>query len=100
MATKPPTEANNAAPDGQAIRKFRWDTRHLDGASANFSDAARTREEVVLNFGATNNRKRTPQDMEIEFAHRIAVSPFPAKRLSGSLTKLAGECERRCGEVK
>jgi hypothetical protein len=100
MATKAPTEASKAPADTQSAAKVRWNTQNLKSSYANFCNATSTREEVVLNFGVSNNWERTPQDMEIELAHRIVLSPFAAKRLSGILSKLVGEYESRYGELK
>jgi hypothetical protein len=90
--------ASHAEPPAQA--NVRWNTQSLKSSYANFCNATSTREEVVLNFGVSNNWDRTPRDMEIELAHRIVLSPFAAKRLSGILTKLIGEYESRYGELK
>jgi hypothetical protein len=86
--------------DQPAQANVRWNTQSLKSSYANFCNATRTREEVVLNCGASNNWDRTPRDMEIELAHRIVLSPFAAKRLSGILTKLIGEYESRYGELR
>jgi hypothetical protein len=80
--------------------KVHWNTQSLKSSYANFCNATSTREEVVLNFGVSNNWDRTPQEMEIELAHRIVLSPFAAKRLLGILTKLVGEYESRYGQLK
>ena len=101
MATKNPgggKQAQGAEPPTQA--NVRWNTQGLKSSYANFCNATSTREEVVLNFGVSNNWDRTPRDMEIELAHRIVLSPFAAKRLSGILAKLIGEYESRYGELK
>jgi hypothetical protein len=102
MATKTPPsdEKKDASPDQQGIQKVRWNTQNLKSSYANFCNATSTREEVVLNFGVSHNWERTPQDMEIELGHRIVLSPFAAKRLSGILGKLIGEYESRYGELK
>ena len=76
-----------------------WPSRRSNTRAAFNRNATSTREEVVLNFGVSNNWDRTPRDMEIELAHRIVLSPFAAKRLSGILTKLIGEYESRYGEL-
>jgi len=88
------------AADQAAATKVRWNTQSLKSSYANFCNATSTREEVVLNFGVSHNWERTPQDMEIELSHRIVLSPFAAKRLSGILAKLIGEYENRYGELK
>jgi hypothetical protein len=104
MATKASAEDKDkaaAAPaDQQPMQKVRWNTEHLKSSYANFCNATSTREEVVLNFGVSHNWERTPQDMEIELGHRVVLSPFAAKRLSGVLNKLIGEYESRYGELK
>jgi len=86
--------------DQPAQTNVRWNTQGLKRPYANFGNARGTREAVVLNFGVGNNWDRTPRDMEIELAHRIVLSSFAAKRLSGILTQLIGEYESRCGELK
>ncbi|HLB15984.1 MAG TPA: DUF3467 domain-containing protein [Burkholderiales bacterium] len=89
------------APETQPVAaKVHWNTQSLKSSYANFCNATSTREEVVLNFGVSNNWDRTPQEMEIELAHRIVLSPFAAKRLLGILTKLVGEYESRYGQLK
>lgn len=92
---KPPQGAEQPA---QA--NVRWNTQSLKSSYANFCNATSTREEVVLNFGVSNNWERTPQDMEIELAHRVVLSPFAAKRLNALLRKLMSEYEARYGELK
>jgi hypothetical protein len=104
MATKAPQQQNGekdkATSEQAAATKVRWNTQSLKSSYANFCNATSTREEVVLNFGVSHNWERTPQDMEIELSHRIVLSPFAAKRLSGILAKLIGEYENRYGELK
>jgi len=102
MATKGTTEAKDAtgaAPE-PAAAKVRFNSANLKSSYANFCNATSTREEVVLNFGVSNNWDRTPQDMEIELSHRIVLSPFAAKRLNTLLQKLMSEYEARYGELK
>ncbi len=101
MATKNPGGGKAAQePARTAAANVRWNTQGLKSSYANFCNATSTREEVVLNFGVSNNWDRTPRDMEIELAHRVVLSPFAAKRLSGILAKLIGEYESRYGELK
>lgn len=103
MATKvqQPEEKNKAAPTETAAgAKVRFNSANLKSSYANFCNATSTREEVVLNFGVSNNWDRTPQDMEIELSHRIVLSPFAAKRLHTLLAKLMTEYETRYGELK
>jgi hypothetical protein len=101
MATRPhrgeqETPAASGAPRTQGVR---CNTTSLKSSYANFCDATSTREEVVLSFGVSHNWACAPQDVEIELAHRVVLSPFAAKRLSGILSKLIGEHESRYGEL-
>jgi Protein of unknown function (DUF3467) len=89
--------ASAEAPSGA---KVRFNSANLKSSYANFCNATSTREEVVLNFGVSNNWDRAPQDMEIELSHRIVLSPFAAKRLHTLLAKLMTEYETRYGELK
>lgn len=101
MATKAPTDKDEKAVDKAAPNaKVRFNSANLKSSYANFCNATSTREEVVLNFGVSNNWDRTPQDMEIELSHRIVLSPFAAKRLHTLLAKLMAEYETRYGELK
>ncbi len=89
-----------ATGEAQSAAKVRFNSANLKSSYANFCNATSTREEVVLNFGVSNNWDRTPQDMEIELSHRIVLSPFAAKRLHTLLAKLMAEYETRYGELK
>ena len=101
MATKNPGGGKPAQAAEQPTQaNVRWNTQGLKSSYANFCNATSTREEVVLNFGVSNNWDRTPRDMEIELAHRIVLSPFAAKRLNQLLSKLITEYETRYGELK
>jgi hypothetical protein len=101
MATKAQQgEDKGKGTDAQATAKVRFNSANLKSSYANFCNATSTREEVVLNFGVSNNWDRTPQDMEIELSHRIVLSPFAAKRLHTLLAKLMTEYETRYGELK
>jgi hypothetical protein len=103
MATKAAVEDKGKAPSPELpppAAKIHWNTQSLKSSYANFCNATSSREEMVLNFGVSNNWDRTPQEMEVELAHRIVLSPFAAKRLLGILTKLVGEYESRYGQLK
>ena len=102
MATKGTREQQDKdpAPPDSGAAKVRFNSADLKSSYANFCNATSTREEVVLDFGVSNNWDRTPQDMEIELAHRVVLSPLAAKRLNTLLKKLMSEYEARCGELK
>ena len=99
-AAAEPKEKDKTPEPQPVAAKVRWNTQGLKSSYANFCNATSTREEVVLNFGQSNNWERAPQDMEVELAHRIVLSPFAAKRLIGILSKLVGEYEGRYGELR
>jgi hypothetical protein len=90
--------AKHPGPEGHA--KLRRNTANPKRSCANFCNATRMREVVVVNLGVSSDWERTPQDMGIERADRIVLSPFAAQRLSGILTRLLGEYESRCGALK
>jgi hypothetical protein len=101
MATKTSAGDKRTPPGDQpAHAKVCWNTQSLNSSYANFCKGTSTREEVVLNFGVSNNWERTPKDTETELAHRIVLSPFAAKRLSGIFDKPIGEHESRYRELK
>ena len=80
---------------------LKFDISKLTSSYANFCNANSTREEVVLNFGVNKNWERGPQpdSVEIELNHRIVLSPFAAKRLTGLLQQLMKEYEARYGTL-
>jgi hypothetical protein len=107
-ATETKTPAADAPKVGAPARNgagaqmpMKWNTTHLTSSYANFCNANSTREEVVLNFGVNKNWERGagPDSMEIELNHRIVLSPFAAKRLTGLLQQLMKEYESRYGAL-
>lgn len=83
----------------QQAKAVKWSSANLHSSYANFCNANSTREEVVLNFGINNNWDRTQGTLEVELNHRIVLSPFAAKRLSGMLQQLMKEYETRYGAL-
>jgi hypothetical protein len=56
MATKTSAgDKRGPGADQPAQAKVRWNTQSLKSSYANFCNATSTREEVVLNFGVSNN---------------------------------------------
>lgn len=86
-----------ATPAGQRVK---WKVENLKSSYVNFANANSTREEVVLNFGVNEAWDRAQGEVEIALNHRIAMSPFAAKRLADLLTRLMGEYEKRYGPLK
>lgn len=100
LETQSPLQAagsGTAAPAGQRVK---WKVDNLKSSYVNFANANSTREEVVLNFGVNAAWDRVQDEAEIDLNHRIAMSPFAAKRLADLLTRLMGEYEKRYGPLK
>lgn len=95
-STENVTQAPQAQPQAPAVK---WSSANLHSSYANFCNANSTREEVVLNFGVNNNWDRTQGALEVELNHRIVLSPFAAKRLTGLMQQLMKEYEVRYGAL-
>lgn len=92
-------KTNNAQSKKQST-PVKWTTTNLHSSYANFCNANSTREEVVLNFGVNKTWERgANQEVDIELNHRVVLSPFAAKRLSGLLQQLMKEYETRYGAL-
>lgn len=100
MATAAEKKAANNTQTKGAATPIKWNMDNLKSSYANFCNANSTREEVVLNFGVNKTWERGPkQELDIELNHRIVLSPFAAKRLSGLLQQLMKEYETRYGAL-
>jgi hypothetical protein len=93
-ATKPAETA-----DKKAQPQVKLDMGQLKSSYCNVANVTSTREEVVLNFGINQNWDLGQKAMDVELLHRVILSPFAAKRLSGMLTKLLQEYETRYGPL-
>ena len=96
-------ETTTAQPQAEDVKlpRVKWDTTGIKSSYANFANATSTREEIVLNFGMNQTWDRYESgEYEIELSHRIAMSPFAAKRLAALLHNLISEYEKRYGELK
>jgi Protein of unknown function (DUF3467) len=96
-------ETATGQPQSESPRlpRVKWDTTGIKSSYANFANANMTREEVVFNFGVNQTWDRSEGgEYEVELSHRIAMSPFAAKRLASLLNNLIAEYERRYGELK
>ena len=88
-------------PENLKVPRVKWDTTGIKCSYANFANVDSTREEIVLNFGVNQSWDRPDSgEYEIELSHRIAMSPFAAKRLTSLLNNLITESEKRHGELK
>ena len=95
MSSKPPAGASA----GNQPLRFRTD--NLKSSYCNMCNATSTREEVVLNFGVNQSwdQPGAQHGLDIDLQHRIILSPFAARRLSESLTRLMQEYEQRYGKL-
>ncbi|GAB4285955.1 MAG: hypothetical protein Kow0092_39800 [Deferrisomatales bacterium] len=100
MADAPGDQKKPAAPAGTQQLRVRWDTSDVKSSYSNVCNVTSTREEVVLNFGINQSWERSPGEIEIKLTHRIILSPFAAKRLAATLSKLMAEYEARYGEMR
>ncbi len=80
--------------------KVKWNVDELKSSYVNFANANSSRDELVINFGVNESWDRAGQEIEILLKHRVAMSPFAAKRLNELLGKLIAEYEERYGELK
>jgi hypothetical protein len=85
-----PSTANPAA-----TPKIRWDDSNMKSSYANVCNVSFTREEVVLMFGINQAWNREQQEVAVQLADRIILSPFAAKRLAGLLASTIREYETR-----
>jgi hypothetical protein len=79
--------------------RVKWNTMNLKSSYCNVCNANSTKEEVVLNFGMNSNWDRPHNELEIDLAHRVIMSPFAAKRLTEILNNLMKEYETRYGAL-
>ena len=90
-------EAPPAQPPSGATPRIRWDDTNLRSAYANVCNVSSTREEVVLVFGINQAWERGQQEVVVQLAERVILSPFAAKRLAALLTNVMREYEARFG---
>ena len=72
---------------------MRWDTSKVRSSECNVASATSTLKEVILSFGVSRSRDRSPGELEVELLHRVIMDPVAASRLRQLLTKLVYEHE-------
>jgi hypothetical protein len=85
-------------PDG-AMPKVNWDSEGMRSSYANVCNATCTREEVVLFFGLNQAWSGTEDEVTVQLAERVILSPFAAKRLSLLLNNVLEQYEGRFGAL-
>jgi hypothetical protein len=92
------------AKEGEAVaagqRKIRWDDSNMRSVYANVCNVAGTREEIVLLFGMNQAWHSAQEDVTIQLADRIVLSPFVAKRLSVLLGNVIADYESKYGSLE
>jgi len=92
-----PRIAESAQPGTQV--KIKWDDSNMRSVYANVCNVAGTREEIVLLFGMNQAWRSDQKEMTVQFADRIVLSPFAAKRLSLLLNNVIRDYEQRFGAL-
>jgi len=85
---------------GAAQRKIRWDDSNMRNVYANVCNVAGTREEVVLLFGMNQAWHSAQEEVTIQLADRVVLSPFVAKRLSLLLNSVIRDYETKYGPLE
>jgi hypothetical protein len=93
MATGNGKESKETA--GAAQRRIRWDDSNMRSVYANVCNVAGTREEVVLLFGMNQAWNAAQEEVTIQLADRVVLSPFVAKRLSILLNNVIKDYETK-----
>lgn len=80
-------------------RKIHWDDSNMKSVYANVCNVAGTREEVVLLFGMNQAWHAGQEDVTIQLADRVVLSPFVAKRMSILLNNVIRDYEAKYGPL-
>ena len=80
--------------------KVKWDTENMRSTYANVCNANCTREEVVLLFGLNQAWSGTEEEVTVQIAERVILSPYAAKRLSLLLGSVIQQYESRFGPLE
>ncbi len=97
MATRGGKEQENV--ESAAQRRIKWDDSNMRSIYANVCNVAGTREEVVLLFGMNQAWHSAQEEVTIQLADRIVLSPFVAKRLSLLLNNVLRDYETKYGSL-
>lgn len=101
MAARSGKEAGEGADStvGTGQRKIHWDDTNMRSVYANVCNVAGTREEIVLLFGMNQAWHSAQEDVTIQLADRIVLSPFVAKRLALLLNSVVKDYENKYGSL-
>ena len=97
---KETTEEQEAQPQAEGPQTtIRWESGKMQTSYANICNISSTREEVTLLFGTNQNWHAGQQELTIELANRILLSPYTAKKMALLLNHTVKEYENRFGEL-
>jgi len=100
MATRSGKEREGAeSAGGTTQRKIRWDDSNMRSVHANVCNVAGTREEVVHLFGMNQAWHSDQEEVTIQLADRVVLSPFVAKRMSLLLNSVIRDYEAKYGPL-
>ena len=80
--------------------KVKWDTANMRSTYANVCNVNCTREEVVLLFGLNQTWSGAEDEVTVQIAERVILSPFAAKRLCLLLNNVVQQYESRFGPLE
>ena len=80
-----------------AQRTIKWDDTNMRSVYANVCNVAGTREEIVLLFGMNQAWHSGQNEVTIQLADRVVMSPFVAKRLATLLDSVIKDYESKYG---
>jgi len=84
---------------GTIQRKIHWDDANMRSVYANVCNVSGTREEIVLLFGMNQAWHSAQEDVTIQLADRVVLSPFVAKRLALLLNSVMKDYETKYGAL-
>ena len=98
MTESSPSDSPVPSPAAEA-RRIRFDGTGVKNSYANICHVASTREEIVLNFGMTQEWDRSHHEMQVQVTNRIILNPYAAKRLGLLLNAVVQQYEARFGKL-
>ena len=94
-------ESGAAAVSTQADQAtIRWDDKNMRAAYANVCNVTGTQEEIVFLFGMNQAWNSGQEELNVQLANRIVMSPFVAKRLGILLNNVIQKYESQYGPLK
>ena len=100
MATSGGDKTTEAKVDDAPVQsKINWDDSSMKSVYANVCNVTGAREEIVLLFGMNQARHSGQNEITVQLADRIVLSPFAAKRLAALLNNVIRDYESKYGAL-